>query len=40
MPRRRHTGDQGIGIPKEADAGFAIDELYCKYGISSVDHSG
>ena len=35
MPRKRHTEEQVIGILKEADAGFAVDELCRKHGISS-----
>lgn len=38
MPRKRHTEEQVIGILKEADAGFAVDELCRKYGISSTTY--
>jgi len=34
MPRKRHTEEQVIGVLKEADAGFAVDELCRKHGIS------
>ena len=36
MPRKRHTEEQVIGILKEADAGFAVDELCRKHGISTT----